>query len=338
LANLHGFHLQRRTADIRDGSAGFSASGFHMAGSGPNYEGYLGAGGPSGPDGKDVKESKEVAPYNPRLGVFVTGEGEWQHVGNGDSNARGYDLDSGGFTLGIDYKVTDTFAIGFYGGYDHTHGDLTEGGRLSVDGGTWGLYSTFYPNNNFYADVSASGGYNSYSIKRAGLGGSTFGDTDGGQFNLLVGTGYMFHAGGLTAGPTATFQYNYLGLSDFTERGSVAPLHFPGQNQDSIRTAFGAKASYDWKAGSVVIRPEVSVSWQHEYGDTAYAIDSSFANGAGGVFTVHGPDIGRDSLLLGAGVAILWNERVSTYVYYDGEFGRSNYDNSNVSGGFRLSF
>jgi outer membrane autotransporter protein len=33
-----------------------------------------------------------------------------------------------------------------------------------------------------------------------------------------------------------------------------------------------------------------------------------------------------------------WNERVSTYVYYDGQFGRSNYDSNNVSGGVRVSF
>ena len=79
-------------------------------------------------------------------------------------------------------------------------------------------------------------------------------------------------------------------------------------------------------------------AWQHEFGDSSYAITSRLASGAGNSFTVSSPQIGDDSLLLGAGFAVLWNERTSTYVYYDGELGRSNYSSNNVSGGVRLAF
>ena len=37
-------------------------------------------------------------------------------------------------------------------------------------------------------------------------------------------------------------------------------------------------------------------------------------------------------------MAVLWNERTSTYVYYDGELAGTNYRSNNVSGGVRLSF
>ena len=66
-------------------------------------------------------------------------------------------------------------------------------------------------------------------------------------------------------------------------------------------------------------------------------LDVLFAN-AGGGFNVFGPEVGRDSLLLGAGVAVMLNERTSTYVYYDGELLRDNYDAHNVSGGIRVTF
>ena len=49
-------------------------------------------------------------------------------------------------------------------------------------------------------------------------------------------------------------------------------------------------------------------------------------------------EIHADSLLPGAGVAVLWNERTATYVYYDGDLGRSNYQSNNVSGGVRREF
>jgi hypothetical protein len=47
--------------------------------------------------------------------------------------------------------------------------------------------------------------------------------------------------------------------------------------------------------------------------DAAHALDSSFANGAGYTFRVNGLDIGRDSALHGAGFAVQFNDRFSTY-------------------------
>ena len=49
-------------------------------------------------------------------------------------------------------------------------------------------------------------------------------------------------------------------------------------------------------------------------------------------------EIGRDSLLIGAGAAVIFNDRVSVYAYYDGELARTNYSSNNVSAGVRVSF
>ena len=183
-----------------------------------------------------------------------------------------------------------------------------------------------------------TGGPSGYNTRRTALLGSANGSTDGGDFNVLVAAGYDWKKGALSIGPTANFQYTYVGFSGFTESGSLAPLKFPNQNSESERTAFGAKASYDWKVGRVIIRPEISLAWQHEYGDQAYSIVSSFASGAGNSFTVNSPQIGRDSLLIGAGAAVLLSERISIYAYYDGEVFRSNYQSNNVSAGVRVTF
>jgi outer membrane autotransporter protein len=189
-----------------------------------------------------------------------------------------------------------------------------------------------------YADVAVFGGYNSYDTHRDALQGTARGDTEGGELNVLFGTGYDFKKGNLTFGPTASFNYTYLGTDAFTEHDSLAPLAIHGGKGESLRSAFGFKASYDWKVGGIVIQPELRAAWQHEYGDAAYALDSGFANGAAGTFTVHGPKLGRDSALLGAGFAIQCNERCATYFYYDGELGRTNYQSSAVTGGMRLAF
>ena len=237
----------------------------------------------------------------------------------------------------MDYKVTPNFALGISAGYAGTDADLADGGRVWVNGGKLGLYATYFT-GGFYTDVAVNGGYNSYDTKRSALQGTARGSTDGGELNVLFGTGYDFTLGALKIGPTATFNYTYVGLDEFTEHGSLAPLHFGSQSAESIRSAFGFKASYDWKCGGLIVRPELRASWQHEFGDDDYALDSRFANGAGNTFSVRGPQIGRDSLLVGAGVAVQFNERTSAYLYYDGQLGRENYDSHSVTGGLRVSF
>ena len=334
LATVQGINLQRRTDDLRQGSSGFSASGLAMQGTSPGYSGSLF--GVAGPTGKETKEMKQVLPEEKKWGAFLTGVGEWVDV-DGDGNARGYDISTGGFTLGLDYKVCANFAIGIAAGYAGTAADLTDDGRVWVNGGKLGIYATTFI-GGWYADAAVGGGYNSYDTKRSALQGTARGSTDGGELNVLVGTGYDWKIGALQIGPTATFQYTLVGIDGFTERGSLAPLTIDGQNVESVRTTLGIKASFDWKIGKVIVRPEIRAAWQHEYGDNSYGLDASFANGAGGSFLVNGPEIGRDSLLLGAGFAIQCSERCSTYFYYDGELGRSNYTSNAVSGGIRIAF
>ena len=239
--------------------------------------------------------------------------------------------------MGVDYRLTPNFALGLTAGYAHTSVGLDGGGNIDVNGGKLGVYATLF-GNGFYLDTAVTGGPSGYHTRRTALQGTASGSTDGADFNVLVATGYDWKHGSLSIGPTATFQYSYVGLRAFTESGSLAPLVFPNQNTQSELTAFGGKTTYEWKIGHITVLPQISAAWQHEYGATAYSVIASFANGAGNSFSVEGPQIGRDSILVGAGASVILSDRVSTYLYYDGEFARTNYLSNNVSGGVRLSF
>jgi outer membrane autotransporter protein len=320
-------------ANIRAGSIGFSSAGLTMNGGATSSGGFAGV---SGPEGKSGTSVFAPTPDN-RWGVFVTGVGEFTNV-DSTPGAAGYNLDTGGVTFGVDYRVCPFFAIGLTAGYGHTNVNIDGGGgNIDVNSGKFGLYATAF-GQGFYLDTAVSGGPSGYNTHRTALQGTASGNTDGGNLNALVATGYDWKFGALSVGPTASFQYGYIGLNAFSETGSLAPLKFPDQNSESERTAFGLKTSYDWKIGRVELLPEFSAAWQHEYGDTTYSIVASLANGAGNSFTVNGPPIGRDSLLIGSGVAVILSERVSTYLYYDGEFLRTNYLNNNVSAGVRVTF
>jgi outer membrane autotransporter protein len=333
LANVQTANLMRRMDDVRAGSIGFSSAGFSINGGTTTYgDGFA---GPAGPEGKSAPKVFAPTPGN-RWGVWVTGIGEFANV-DSTNGAPGYDIQTGGFTLGVDFRVCPIFAVGLTAGYSNINANLANGGSLDANAGELGIYATVF-GSGFYADAAITGGPTGYDTQRTALNGSANGSTIGGNFNVVIAAGYDWKRGGLSIGPTANFQYTYVGVNGFTESGSLAPLKIDSQNVESERTAFGMKASYEWKVGHVSVIPELSLAWQHEFGDQAYSIVSSFANGAGNSFTVTGPQIGRDSMLIGAGAAVLLSERVSVYAYYDGELLRTNYQSNSVTAGVRMTF
>lgn len=340
-ANVTNGNISRHNDELRTGNGGYLASSLSAQGSTIAYSGPIkfrtGAAGPSGNEGKESKESKEVFEPENRWGAFLTGVGEWVDV-SGDGNARGYDINTGGFTLGLDYKLTPNLAVGISAGYIGSKADLTDNGRVLVNGGKLGLYATYFT-GGFYVDAAATGGYNSYDTRRKGLGGNVYGDTEGGEISAMFGTGYDVKVGNWTFGPTANVQYTYVAIDDFREHGSLAPLHVQDQDQESFRTSIGFRTSYDIKlrGGGILIRPELKLAWQHEFADDAYSIDARFRQ-SGDIFSVDGPEMGRDSLLLGAGFVVLFSERVSTYLYYDAQLARTNYESHSISGGVRIAF
>jgi outer membrane autotransporter protein len=294
-----------------------------------------GPGGPAGPDGKG---GKEVAPppAGNRWGSFVTGSGNFERVDD-TSTSRGYNMGDGGVTFGIDYRFTDHLVVGLFGSYIDTGIDITNGGRIHVNTGKGGLYGTYF-DGGFYVNSALEGGYSAFDNHRNTLGGTARSDTDGGDFTALFAPGYNWTKGAFTFGPTSRFQYSYQGVDGLTESGSLAPVTVGSQHTESIVSAFGMKASYDWKIGTITVRPELRLEWEHEYGDTVTGIDAQLAGGAGNAFRFTTPGVGRDDLHLGAGCSVVFNELISAYVYYDGQFFRTNYDDSVVTGGLRVSF
>ena len=333
-SGVHVQNLVLRMQAIQSGATGFSAMGLRLSdnSTGETADGYA---GPTGPDDKGGKEVTPP-PANNRWGSFITGAGEFDRVGDTQS-APGFNLDSGGITLGVDYRFTDHFVAGLFAGYTYTGINIAQGGRIDVDAGKIGLYATYF-DGGFYVNSAVQGGYDTYETDRTGLGGIAHSSPVGGDVNVLFAPGYNWTVGGLTFGPTSRFQYSYESTNGFTETGSLAPLTVASQHFESIVSAIGMKASYDWKIGTTIIRPELRLEWEHEYGDVASSVAAQLSSGAGNTFTVTGPEIGRDSMHLGAGFSVVFTDRLSTYLYYDGEFFRTNYESSVITGGFRFTF
>src|SRR6516164_8313834 len=59
-------------------------------------------------------EQERLSSRDNRWGVWANGWGDWVSVSN-DGFAKGYDFTTGGFITGVDYRITDHFAVGLMG-------------------------------------------------------------------------------------------------------------------------------------------------------------------------------------------------------------------------------
>ena len=161
------------------------------------------------------------------------------------------------------------------GGYAHTATNLQPSGDIDVNTGRGGLYATYF-DHGFYIDAAAYGGYNSYSTSRQGLLGMANGSTSSGEFSIWTEAGYDFHFGDFTVGPMGSLQYTLVHVDGFNEQGSLLPLQIHSDQEASLRTDLGARATYTWHLGKVLVIPTLTVAWEHEYFYSALAITASF--------------------------------------------------------------
>ena len=151
-------------------------------------------------------------------GVWVTGFGDFVNVDN-EGSAEGYNFTTGGVTVGIDYRLTESFVIGLMGGYAHTWTDLNPRGSVEVGTGWGGGYAGYF-SHGLYIDGAVFGGADSFDTSRAALlGGNATRSSNGYVFNTFIASGYDFHIGQLTIGPTAALQYSSTEINGFSENG-----------------------------------------------------------------------------------------------------------------------
>jgi outer membrane autotransporter protein len=326
-ANTQRFKLDERFDDIQRGSTGFVS----------NLP-------PAPAPVENTATGKYIAAKQPALqptaenrwGVWANGWGDWVSVDN-DGPARGYNFTTGGFIIGVDYRLTDHFAIGLMGSYAYTQTNLQPSGDVDVNTGGGGLYLTYFA-NGFYINAATYGAHNSYNTSRQGLRGMANGSTSSGEFSTWTESGYDLHVGDFAVGPMAALQYTLLHVDAFDEQGSLLPLQIHSDQQTSLRTDLGARASYTLHLGKVSIIPTLMVAWEHQYEYSDLPITVSSVQFPGSSATLFGPSEGHDSIIVKTGAAAQWTSRISTYLGYQGQLARDNYNSNAITGGFSISF
>ena len=146
---------------------------------------------------------------------------------------------------------------------------------------------------------------------------------------MLAG-GYDLKKGNWTYGPTMSLQYTYFGANPVNETGAQS-LNFSsgGWNTSSLLGSLGAHATYSWQANKdIVVVPQVSLSWQHEFMQNPYSINGSMGNSPIFANTSSAPL--RDTLYTGVGVTVEFYKKWNTSFFYNASAGNANLTSQNI--------
>lgn len=323
------------------------AQGFSIAGIGPGGSNALATLYPYGQSG-GTAGADAVAPAG-RLGGFLTGN---YNFGDIDSTFEqlGFDFDSGGFTMGLDYRLTDQMILGGAFSYGHLESDFVENrGSLDADSYTGSVYGTFYPIQNLYIDGIASyGGIDyesirsiSYTVPAETVTTQARGEPSGRQFSFSGGVGYNFVAGATTVNPYVRANLIDLDIDSFSEEGGIGwGMRFDDQDVTSVTSTIGVQISHAFSVPFGVLLPFLRGEWRHEFEDRSRTISVRFLGDTTSGLSFSTVTDGADPNYygIGTGVSGQFAQGISAFLAYDTLLGYSNVEAHSFTLGARLEF
>jgi outer membrane autotransporter protein len=110
-------------------------------------------------------------------------------------------------------------------------------------------------------------------------------------------------------------------MEEFTEDpiGQIT-LAVDDRDEWSLRSELGARVSriITSETSSLQVVPEVRLAWSHEYLDDDRNLHASFT-GVPATFSTDGDSPARNGLVVGAGLTLMFGERLSLYAHYNGD-------------------
>ncbi len=327
--------LNQRISSVRLGAAGFQAIGGISQ---PLLHDKNGKSAAEAKDANPIVESATATNWN----AWALGTGMFSRTTD-LGRLQNYNNDAGGFLVGSDYRWSENFVTGLYGGYDYSYAEYNGGGSTKGNSFSFGTYAS-YEKDGYYADAVIGGGYTGFqtqrSIEFSTIDRTASADPNSGQFTAGINLGKDFEVGKFTLGPIVGAQYTYAGIGSFTESGAESlDLSLGQQNANSLRSTLGGRVAYTWNLNQkIALIPEVRMFWQHEFLNNPRNINASLDGGSGAAFGYETTDPYRNSVFAGAGVTAQFGKNLSGSVFYNINFGSQTYQNNMVSAGLNFSF
>ncbi|WP_353861377.1 autotransporter domain-containing protein [Azospirillum formosense] len=299
---LFGSAVEGRLSALRGGEA--SSTGVRLAGGGNSTSA--------------VGETGEARGAG---GVWGQPLAAYSRTGS-DGNAAGTTERIGGFLLGADHSYENGVSGGVALGYLRNRVTSRDGlGKADVDSyqatlyGSWSLRGTA---DSPFVEGAIGYGYANYDASRGiafgTLGQGASGSADGHDFSAEIAAGHrMAFAGSDSAWiePRAGLRFDRITRESFRESGGGVALDVEAAGWTSLRSAVGVRAGTSVTVGGWRLLPSAALAWEHDFADAT----ASTTNRLGGVaFTADASKPGRDALVVGAGLGVALDDRLTATI------------------------
>ena len=240
------------------------------------------------------------------------------------STIEGFDTDSYSASIGAEYRLFPSLALGLAWSYSESNTNFPLG---SVD--TTGHAISAYLTGkwrNFYGNFLFSHSFLESDIQRNALNGMNARANPDSYANVVdANIGYNWKPGKWIIGPFAGLQWTQGETDAYSESGGgSANLDVGGIDIQSLESRVGLSAAYQHETSWGAIVPHVSVAWVHEHFNEEESVDielqqSPFTRVQGNTilgrtesfgFNARGPEPGTDYVNIQAGLGIRYKDRV----------------------------
>jgi len=227
--------------------------------------------------------------------------------GFGDRNStdfeNGYDANSFGGVLGVDYGFNENWVAGVAFSYTRAEVefdrvsqgsfDSVSGGEMETDSTTFSAFAN-YVNGRFYSSAIISFGQTDYDMDRSAVIPLDTGrlaaesailksDTESDQFGAQLQLGYTFGEGVVTYDVYGGYDYLNVEVDGFAETGSPLGLVFDNQDIDSSQAFLGASVRRVFNMDFGVLVPYISAEYRREFDNNAREVSARYGLSVRGV-------------------------------------------------------
>jgi len=180
--------------------------------------------------------------------------------------ANGYNLDSVGGTIGVEYRIGRNAFVGAAFDYSNPKARLfNNAGTTDANSYQWGVYGG-WADAHFFAQGLATIGRQDYRNTRPGVVDTITSNPDGMTFVIAGKTGYLFDAGRTQIGPIGGLTYARARVNGFTEAGDpVLTLAVGSQTAEALVGSAGLQFRAPFEVNGRMISPYLNLTAEDDF-------------------------------------------------------------------------
>jgi uncharacterized protein YhjY with autotransporter beta-barrel domain/phospholipase/lecithinase/hemolysin len=205
-----------------------------------------------------------AAPVNP-WSFYMLGNGAFSDR-QATVASNGFNLDSVGGTVGVEYRINNNAFIG--GAFDYSNPKakfFNSAGTTEANAYQFGAYGA-WTNAHFFAQGLATFGWQNYRNSRPGVVDTITSNPDGTSFVAAGKVGYLFDVGRSQIGPIGGLTYARAKVNAYTEAGDpVLTLNVGQQTAETLIGSVGAQFRFPFLVSGRMINPYINLTMDDDF-------------------------------------------------------------------------